>query len=592
MSQPVQGYLGGLFGSKCSSDCHIRFQTTAQGSAPKYIGDPLPAHQLVLRGGSERFRAQLERWTSQALSGGSDASRTAKRRRIDADASEPRDTPLPELAVPLDSDDELEPSLAAIRFMYTGIVVPPEQPQRAQGWRQQGASHGGNNARGDCSIKALLLIRRQAEYLQVQGCAEACDAALVRRFAEADEDEESEEDSDEDADASGGNGSSPAPPLAPVLELYSCWQLLPSPEEDPRVGPVLSACCDHLSRHWETQLPAGAGSTAAPQPGQPTKLELLVWLLGSTDAVRTANDPQLLQRWLGLPVGALEELLQSDHLSTDDEGTVVVLVEQWVAAQGSGVTAADKARVRRQLRLVNCSPSYLFDVLPKLSVMGPKAAQEAAFMARCRLTDRSEWELMGRQMGGYDTRSPWYGEPRPQSVPAKGLSFRWEVSRTDLLAGLKKQWIVKEVHATFKHTGSSSGSLRPRVTVLGYEWGAFLEYQPGEDNAEVCLICEVPEAFGAHRGKVQGAARASVRVDVSAEGGQAYRFRFYRYHFDYTVNYGHSEVLPLEAPQPATGQQQGEQAAGDADAALLAPWAKLLGPEGKISGKLVFKLKP
>ncbi len=591
MSQPVNTYIRGLFGSTSGADCNVRFQTAGRDSDhPRYVGEALPAHQLVLRGGSERFRAQLDRWTPQALSGEGDASRTAKRPRVGAAS---RNTVLPELAVPLDSEDELEPTLAAIRFMYTGSLVQREkQQQRAQG-RQQGASGGGNNPRSDCSMRALLLIRRQAGYLQVQGCAEACDTALVGWFAEAHNDVLSEEDSDEDSYAGSGKGG-PAPLLAPVLELYRCRQLLPSPEEDPRVVPVLSACRARLSRHWWAALPAAAGSSAAGSSAvpQPSKLDLLVWLLGSTDAVRIANNPQLLQRWKALPVRALTELLQSDHLSTDDEGTVVVLVEQWVTAQGSRVTAADKARVRQQLRLVNCSPSYLFDVLPKLPVMGTKAAQQTAFMARCLLTDRSEWDEMASELEKYDTGTPWYGEPRPQSVPDKGLSFEWEISRTDLLAGLKEEGEdVKQVAATFKHTGSSGGSVSSKVTALGYKWGAFLEYQPGAANAEVGLSCRVPAAFGAHRDKVQGAARVSAAVNVLAGGGRTHRFKFYNYHLKYAHAYTHTDLLLLEAPQPAAGQQEGQETAEDADAALLAPWAKLLGPEGKLRGELVF-LKP
>ncbi len=533
----------------------------------------MPAHQLVLRGGSERFGAQLERWTPQALLGAGGVSRTAKRRRTGADSSEPKDTPLPELAVSLNNEDELEPTLAAIRFMYTGSVVGTEEPQGALCGQQQGPSGGGDNTRGDCSIKALLLTRRQAEYLQVQGCAGACDAALVGRFS----------------GTPGDDGRGPASPLAPVLELYSCRQLLPSPEEDPRVVPILSACCNRLSRNWEEQLPAGAGSSAA---AQPSKLDLLVWLLGSTDAVRIANDPQLLQRWLAMPVGALEELLQSDHLSTDDEATVVYMVEEWVWAQGSAVTEADKARVRRQLRLVNCSPSYLLDVLPKLPVMGPEAAQRAAFLARCRLTDRSQWREMGHEAGGYDTSTPWYGEPRPQSVPEKGLSFRWEISRADLLAGLKAEGEVKVVDVRFQHSGSSSGAVCSKVTALGYEWGAFIRYQQGFHNAQVGLSCHVPEAFGAHRDKVQGVVCASVSVDVSAEGDLVHCFGLHEKHFKFGQAYRHMDLLPLEEPQPAAGQQGGQEAAGDGDAALLAPWAELLGPEGKLRGELVFKLKP
>ncbi len=67
MSQELRGFLGSLFGSTDSADCCIRFHVASeapqpQGSCPSFIGTPLPAHQLVLRGGSQRFRAHIERW--------------------------------------------------------------------------------------------------------------------------------------------------------------------------------------------------------------------------------------------------------------------------------------------------------------------------------------------------------------------------------------------------------------------------------------------------------------------------------------------------------------------------------------------------
>ncbi len=594
MSRPVHSYLKGLFGSASGADCRIRFQTTGpEDPAPRYIGETLPAHQLVLRGGSERFRAQLERWTPQASAG--DTSRAAKKPRVEDSSPEswfarvvvpqsfPRDAPLPELAVPLGSEGELEAAIAAIRFMYTGKVVQPGEPQGAQGG-QQGASHGSNDTRSDCSMRTLLLIRSQAEYLQVQGCAEACDAALVARLAEADDvsEEASGEESDADSDEGDSSGSA-ASHLAPLLELYSCRQLLPSPEEDPRAGAILDTCCQHLQRHWDSELPARVAGLA-----RPSKLKLLAWLLGDGNAVRIANDPQLLQRWLALPTDVLEELLQSDHLSTDDEGTVVVLVEKWVAAKGSGVTAAGKASVRAQLRLVNCSPSYLFDVLPKLPVLGPKAAQQAAFLARCQLTDRSEWERMGRRLGGYDMSSPRYGKARRQSVPTLGVPFRWEISRDELLAALRVEGSgFKGVLCRFRHAGGLSAGDSFSVVALGCEWQVVVKHKLGQPCASMYLRCRVPTAYGAHGRKVQGGVRASASVRVSVEGSQPCTMRLPVSHIPYGESSGRPGCLPLEAAQPAAEQQ--EQAADDmgapgTDANLLAPWAKLLGSGGKLSG--------
>ncbi len=629
MSRPVNTFLGTLFGSADGSDCHVRFQTgtrsAGKAARPAYIGDPLPAHQLVLRGGSERFRAQIERWIPLGPRTDDEQGTAAKRRRIEKEAtqdgllsngaasssrSERRE--LPELMVPLDSESELQPAIAAIRFMYTNSVyqqaeAQPQQqhPEQVQGQKPKAVG---------VSVGELLRIRRQAEYLQVQGCTEACDAALVESFAA-------------EPDGGSSSSSSPASPLVPVLELYSCRHMLLSPEDDPRVRAVLAACCKCLARHWEAQLPESPKGT--------TKAKVLVWLLGSGDTVRIANEPQLVSAWLQLPAAALEGLLQSDHLSTDDEATVVLLVEQWVAAQGGVATEADKARVRRQLRLVNCSTSYLFDVLPKLPWLGPNPGQQAAFMARCRLSARSQWAQHGTALGGYDTSTPWYGKRRPQSVPKEGVSYSWEVSREDLLAGLKQTGDRKGMHARFqgasKHDGDGS-----RVVALGFEWRVLFGFKQGDAHAGLYFMCHVPVAIEAQAGRLRGGCSVTVRLEVQGNGaaGSACRPMALK---DAVVPFGAGLglgwTIPLALEQGPGGQAaeggqqppqqqgpggqaaeggqqqqqqqgQGGQAAGggqqqgpggqaegggaETDAALLAPWAKLLGTEGKIRGVLTF----
>ncbi len=481
--------------------------------------------------------------------------------------------PGPALLVPLEHEDELQPSLDAVRFMYTGSLAPA-MTQQGQVQKQQQAH--------SVSAGELVRIRRQAEYLQVHGCTEACDAALVEWFKQR-------------PIASGGNSSastttatasSPGSPLAPVLELYSCRHLLPSEEEDARVGPILSACGRYLVGNWGAPLPDGEH--------QPSKAEVLAWLLGGGDAVRIANDPQLLQLWYSLPAAALEELLPSDHLSTDDEATVVLLVEMWVAAKGSAVTEADKARVRRQLRLVNCSTSYLFDVLPKLPWLG---AQQAAFLARCRMTDRSKWQQHGSQMGGYDTSSPWYSQPRPQSVPEEGVSYRWEVSREDLLAALPEKGGNEALLVRFKHADCNSRGNNSSVIALGFGWS--LEVTAGETDAGLYVQCHSHAAVTGQAGKLHGGASVSLSVVVCSGVAGEETLTLSNEMVTYGGDWGWPEALPLEqSAEPTDGGQQqqqqqgaGGQAAGGGektDEEVLAPWAKLLGSEGKMRGVLTF----
>ena len=142
-------YAASVYGSEEAADCRLRFYvsqahteqeqsgqadpgagssgtaTAAQLQQPSrtFVGEPLPAHSLILRGTSLRLRALLSRWTDeddQPRSGGS----------------------LPELHVLLDAAEDLGPASEVVRFCYTGQLT-------------------------ELDFHALLLVRRQASYLQV-----------------------------------------------------------------------------------------------------------------------------------------------------------------------------------------------------------------------------------------------------------------------------------------------------------------------------------------------------------------------------------------------------------------------------------------
>ncbi len=658
MSLRVRDSLRSLFGSKEGADCVLRFyvQPTEQqhgSSGPRFLGEPLPAHQLVLRTGSGRLRLLIRDWRRQKPTGVAGLDKGTKKRKrtatfahrpgpcgmqlsklgkqpakrtrsiarerasstamVDSDGQD-----LPELKVQLAKEEELEPALTATRYLYTGSLVVEHEQQhqgqggqgQAQGQQQQQQQQGGGGLGVACGgrglgVGELVVIRHVADALDIADCADACDAALVECFQEP--------PNGGSAGSSSSSSSSPASPLVPVLELYSFRHLLPSPDHHPGVGPVLAACRKGLVRHWDAQLPVDVESPEGTAP--PTKVDLLAWLLGCTDAVRIANDPQLVQLWRELSAVALEELLQSDHLSTDDEATVVLLVEKWVVAQGSRVTRVDKARVREQLRLVNCNTAYLFDVLPKLPWLGPDPARQAAFLARCQQIDCDLWRQLGEQLGGYDTTTPWYGKPRPQSVPEDGVSYKWEISREELLEGLRKKGKVTAAIASFEDPGSSRMPRRQQVSASGFEWYLFIKYFQGESHAGLYLGCEAPTAIEAQTGPLVGACGVVARVEVADGGEEASDLSMEGDSVGIGKGWGWPEVLPLEVSQPGTAaRQQGQTAAGGAgtcagagqqqkhhahgvafggaagvavsDAALLAPWAKLLGPEGKIRGVL------
>ncbi len=268
---------------------------------------------------------------------------------------------------------------------------------------------------------------------------------------------------------------------------------------------------------------------------------------------------------------------------------MVLLVERWVAAQGADVTEADKARVRGLLRLVNCSTSYLYDVLPKLPWLGPDAAQQAAFLTRCRQTDRSEWEHMSEQLGEYDMSNPWYGTPRPQSVPEEGVSYRWEVSREELLAGLRREGDIKIVKAALQQHGHNGRAHSQSVTALGYDWELEVERGQGGSHADLFVCCFIPTAIEAQTGELTGAVRISCTVQAPAGASGTAERVFTNAYMRYGTARGWSSCLPLLNGAGQAAAQEGQEEGGaDLDTELLAPWADLLGPEGKIRGTLTF----
>ncbi len=228
----------------------------------------------------------------------------------------------------------------------------------------------------------------------------------------------------------------------------------------------------------------GAGAAAeAPEgreggtEGEPSRGDLLAWLLGG-DVLAILNSPGKLKEVLGLPYGAMEELLLSRHLGTDDEASVLVLVEKWAVANGasssgnssgnssSSVSSVDghsgrfagrelttgRGGLRQLVRLVNVNVSYMTDVVPRMESWAGSsgAAADLALLlgryARATGEERKRLaELYGKR---YDMTKAWFStEVRQQCVPEEGLSFEWEVAAGQL-EGLLQQPKAQTVFAS------------------------------------------------------------------------------------------------------------------------------------------------
>ncbi|GIL71707.1 hypothetical protein Vretimale_858 [Volvox reticuliferus] len=203
MSQAYLLYLAGLFDSYGHSDCSIIFCVEVGGPpAPKrprtrrstfqHQSDAgqlrvkeLPAHLMVLCGGSKHFAALYKRLQSETptvpSSGNPGPSPRAR----------------PELTFRLDSAEELPYAYAAVRFIYTGKLE-----SRA-------------------STAELLQIRRQAARMQISECLEKIDEVIASRVTTT----------------------------AGVKELYACRHLLPTADEAPSTASLMRICRKHITHN-------------------------------------------------------------------------------------------------------------------------------------------------------------------------------------------------------------------------------------------------------------------------------------------------------------------------------------------------------
>ncbi|GLC66699.1 hypothetical protein PLESTF_000462400 [Pleodorina starrii] len=421
-----------------------RSQPEALPSDSTAFGDPLPAHTLVLSGGSERFRAQLDRWVEEQGNG-------AK----------------PVLRVPLDNPDDLPHALSAVKFMYTGKL-------------------------DESDAATLLRERRQAAYLQVEGCTEACDEALLALITAAQPSQQQQ---------AGG-------PLAGVSQLYCCRDLLSSADMAPAtLRKLLDVCRQQLVKHagaapdsgqQQQQQRAGAAPAVVPSAtGGPGLMgELLAWAFG--DAPFLMNDLEVRKQMLELSAAAMEALLDCDSFATDDESTVLLMLLTWLEANPS-CTAESRQRLLKLIRLTQLSDTYLFRLLP-LTTRSIISSQELRFLHEYAFAPEEKRARMRRDAGsaGYDVSSAWYCDvPRPAPTDGEvsgsgdSRSYEWSVGAADLWAALQLTESKREtarVYGKFTRSG-------PCVVVDGLEWYPSVQFIKGEDAAGIYLYCKMPSVL-------------------------------------------------------------------------------------------------
>ncbi|PNG99798.1 hypothetical protein TSOC_014413 [Tetrabaena socialis] len=548
----VMSYIATLFGSEELADCVVVFSlaqndgthaaagaSQASQSAPgngqpdvpsSPLGDPLPAHRMALFAGSARLRAQAERWTPEQQQAGSK----------------------PELRVPLGRPEDLPHALSALRFMYTGKV-------------------------DGSSAAQLLQVRRQAAYLLVEGCVEACDAALLAHVSAGVPQQPAE-----------GVGGSSSSPLAPVAELFACRHLLPEPAElggDALIPALLRACRQQLVLHGGglAEVVGAAGQSAS--GGSGSQGELLAWAF--RDAPSLLCDPDMRWQMVTLPAAAMEALLGSDSFATDDEATVLLVLAHWRRFnQAAFAPVCDK--LCGVVRLSQLSGDYLLSTLPFIPWF-PLSREEHAFLCQhvsAAGQPNKQARLEEAAAGRYDTTSPWYAAgARPCGRSDLHRPYGWHIKQEDLAEGAEQ--------ATLAVLCGSFDNGTAYLVSHGFEWRPFMCMRAEDEAAGVYLQCSTPAALCLPiSDKPITLVSTSARLVVhrwAGEGGggnrqEGFSKRYSHDNEDYVevgAGWGEPSALPLAEAQAAGAQ------CGDGAADPLRRWGAYL-HESKLTGSLEF----
>ncbi|KAG2491110.1 hypothetical protein HYH03_010554 [Edaphochlamys debaryana] len=357
----------------------------SRAEPPEVFGSPLPAHTLVLRFASKRFAAQIERWGTVAGSAsvaeaqpepaadGADPSTSGSGAGRKRSHPEPGSAPdgRPVLRVPVADEAEAEAGRLAIRFAYTGEVQP-------------------------CSIRQALETLRMSSYLEVEGLGAACAEYISQQLATAVQ----------------GSGSGAGPVDPPVLQFYGCSGLWPDCAPDPAFAAVFTSAESALVRHFG-------------------------------DALAALNRRSMRKELYRLPAAGIEVLLESEAFGTNSEDSIPTLLATWMRVNWRRTDAATRRRLSGLMRLAQLSRPTAACLLTPLSVdfevhgedhpagWFPVRAAHGSLVAMYA----SSTEVQRRFIRKALPFPAWCDMgPRPQCVPAEGLSYEWSIPLESLHA--------------------------------------------------------------------------------------------------------------------------------------------------------------
>ncbi|GIM08508.1 hypothetical protein Vretimale_12519, partial [Volvox reticuliferus] len=610
------------------------------------LGEPLPAHQFVLRYASERFGAQLARWGRQEKFNDIEQHTSAITDGTAYHGQTSRTEMLQELqsniVFPMMLDQQSVASAEEDAAPFPP-PTPPEQQQRPSLIAKQeiallteealvGSPKESHSRPADrqfpLSPESTPALARASPIHRLRNCGEPSRQRLVSSgglpklfipLGSADE-----VPSARAAIRFAYTGEVVGSSIRDVLELRRQGAYL-------QINGCTAACDDVIQRKLITDAmgklaelsaceaqscrsstPSGAQGSAVlelfvcealwpdleAEPGFAAMAEMAKRLLVAhfRTSLLVLNTPSLLDQLLGMRAVGLEALLESNDFSTDSESSVLLLLATWMEANYEQTDTETRQRLCRTIRLAHLSRPYLSLVLPALAADHEKdpvspsgwfpldVMQAAFFIGFANVAVFERKKLLDANSSAC-VRSPDF----------LYHSLRAEPRRQCIPpSGLSFRWYVSQLELQAQLQQLPAGAQRrcygnfengaPGVIAWGLVWRVSLIITGGAPAAGLFIWCELPQAL-----RVPGS-RLSQKGGPTAVTQFVAQVAVHRRLGDTEVRFGPEDYLDvglgLGWPQILYLLPQREAPdAGGGGGDLLAAWKDYL-QDGKVSGTL------
>lgn len=171
------------------------------------------------------------------------------------------------------------------------------------------------------------------------------------------------------------------------------------------IAPCVEACEDAILLRGPLDFPISAmfslPAAVCPAAERIMKQSTVFLLKLFRDLPMVLNSPKDLECFIRLPVRALLALFHSENLNTDNEATVVVLLNIWLATNGNKCSSEERLALNIMVRFGFLSTSFVCTALPHMPslLLTPEQSSEIFMLCSTRLQNglsKSEWQASRR----------------------------------------------------------------------------------------------------------------------------------------------------------------------------------------------------